>query len=168
MKQGSTEVSIRPIRPADDPQVQEIVCGTLGEFGCTGEGFAAADPEVEAMSAAYPGGDARFFVLARGDEVVGCGGFSRLAGSDPEAAICELQKMYFRPEVRGQGLGRRFLAFLLAEMRDGGYRRSYLETTTQMHAAQHLYRAFGFRPVPHAMGATGHHGCDRFYLLDLS
>ena len=76
-------------------------------------------------------------------------------------------KMYFRPEIRGRGLGRRFLGFLLEQMRETGYGRVYLETVDQMRAAQHLYRAFGFQPLAAALGATGHHRCDRPYLLEL-
>jgi putative acetyltransferase len=36
-----------------------------------------------------------------------------------------------------------------------------------MESAQQLYLASGFRRIDHAMGATGHFGCNRFYLLDL-
>jgi len=165
VKQGSPQVSIRPIETGDDAAVANIVRTVLAEFGCSGEGFACADPELPQMSSHYPGGSARFFVLARGDELVGCGGFSRLSGADPDT--CELQKMYFRPAIRGQGIGRRFLAFLLAQIRQAGYHRVYLETIQEMQAARHLYGAFGFRPLESHLGATGHHRCDCPYLLEL-
>lgn len=117
------------------------------------------------MSSHYPGGNARFFVLVRGDEVVGCGGFSPLRGADRDT--CELQKMYFRPALRGHGLGRRFLGFLLGEIRKAGYHRVYLETISAMEAARHLYEAFGFRALESPLGATGHDRCDCPYLLEL-
>jgi putative acetyltransferase len=165
VNQGSPQVSIRPIQAGDDRAVAEIVRTVLAEFCCTGAGFACADPELDHLSSHYPGGPARFFVLASAGEVVGCGGFSALRGGDPDT--CELQKMYFRPAIRGRGLGRRFLAFLLAQMRQAGYRRAYLETVDAMQAARHLYESFGFRPLGSALGATGHHGCDCPYLLEL-
>lgn len=96
---------------------------------------------------------------------MGCGGFAPLKGG--EATTCELQKMYFRPALRGHGLGRRFLAFLLGQMREAGYRRVYLETVAAMRAARHLYEDFGFRPLEGPLGATGHHSCDCPYLLEL-
>ncbi len=167
VEQGSAEVSIRAIRPGDDAQVADIVRTVLSEFGCSGEGFASADPELDRMSAHYPGADARFYVLVQGTEVVGCGGFARLRGTDADTGTCELQKMYFRPQIRGHGLGRRFLGFLLEQMRQAGYRRAYLETVKQMQAAQYLYRDYGFRPLPAPLGATGHHRCDQPYLLEL-
>jgi putative acetyltransferase len=165
MMSPEAEVCIRPIQPADDRAVADIVRTVLLEFGCSGEGFACEDPELQQMSAHYPGGEARFFVLEQGQEIVGCGGFARLQGAD--AGTCELQKMYFRPSLRGQGLGRRFLGYLLDQMREAGYRRVYLETVEAMQAARHLYEAFGFRPLERPLGTTGHHRCDCPYLLEL-
>jgi putative acetyltransferase len=75
--------------------------------------------------------------------------------------------MYFQPQARGIGAGRALLGLLLGEMRALGYRTCYLETTSWMADAQALYVAAGFRRIDHAMGATGHHSCDRFYLLEL-
>lgn len=106
-------------------------------------------------------------VLERDGLILGGGGFGRLAGSRREQAICELRKMYFRPELRGRGWGRRLLEHLLSAMREAGYRRCYLETTSWMDAAQAIYRKAGFRVLEQPLGRTGHHGCDRFYVLDL-
>jgi putative acetyltransferase len=56
----------------------------------------------------------------------------------------------------------------LGAARKLGYRRCYLETLTGMETAQKLYQSAGFKRIEGAMGATGHFGCDRYYLLDLS
>jgi putative acetyltransferase len=99
--------------------------------------------------------------------VLGGGGFAPLAGAPAEAATCELRKMYFRPAARGLGLGHALLELLLAEMRAAGFRRCYLETTSWMAAAQHVYLAHGFAPLAAAEGATGHHACDRHFARTL-
>ncbi len=158
---------IRPIQAADDQQVAEIIHTVLQEFGCHGPGYPSTDPEVDEMTAAYAMPDARFYVLADGPRVLGCGGFARLVGTTTDDQACELRKMYFRPELRGRGVGRRLLARLLDEMRGCGYRRAYLETTQQMKAARHLYESFGFQPFTRPVGATGHTACDQHYKLDL-
>ena len=80
---------------------------------------------------------------------------------------CELRKMYLEPDLRDHGVGRKFLAFLLDEMRDAGYAQAYLETTTQMEAARHLYRSFNFVEIDARMGNTDHNRCDRLLLNQL-
>jgi ribosomal protein S18 acetylase RimI-like enzyme len=60
---------------------------------------------------------------------------------DGEAAI---RWVVLSPEVRGNGLGRRLLAELLAFAEDHGYRLVWLETFSELEAAAHLYREAGF------------------------
>ena len=55
----------------------------------------------------------------------------------------------------------------LDEARRMAYRTMYLETLTGMDAAQRLYERLGFQRLAAPMGATGHHGCNRFYSLAL-
>lgn len=45
-----------------------------------------------------------YWVVEYEGEVVGGGGIAPLAGS--ESDICELQKMYFLPAIRGKGLAK--------------------------------------------------------------
>ena len=160
---GSAPWILRPIRPRDDEAVAAIIRTVMTEHGASGPGFAIHDAEVLAMSRNYRTSDARYYVVEQAGTVHGGAGFARLAGSAPDAAVCELRKMYFLPTARGLGLGRALIELLLDEMRAAGYRRCYLETTGRMLAAQRLYRAAGFTPQCAAEGATGHHGCDTFY-----
>lgn len=160
------DLEVRPIHPDDDPQVQALIRTVMPEFGASGPGFAIHDPEVDAMSAAYPPPRARYWVVVRSGRVVGGGGFAPLAGGDPD--VCELRKMYFLPELRGLGVGARLLRQALDAAGAAGYRTCYLETLEHMSRARRLYEAFGFRRLSAPMGATGHFGCDAWYALDLS
>lgn len=161
----AAEPLIRPIRPADDPSMAAIIREVMTSFGAHGPGFAINDPEVEAMSANYPGTRAVFFVVDAGGRILGGGGIAPLAGS--ESDVCELRKMYFLPEARGRGIGERLLRRCLDAARERGFRRCYLETLTGMNAAMKLYRKLGFRPLCGPLGDTGHFGCDRHLLLEL-
>ncbi len=164
----TSEIVIRPIESKDDPRVAEVIRSSLSEFGCTGPGFAIHDPEVDAMTAAYADSpDRQFLVVEVDGEVRGCAGYAPLEGSDPDQRIAELRKMYFRPELRGRGIGRRLLEELLVRMRDAGFRRCYLETFSGMDAAQALYRKLGFAEIGETRGATGHHACDRYFEREL-
>jgi GNAT superfamily N-acetyltransferase len=56
------------------------------------------------------------------------------------------------PNLRGQGLGRRLLAELLAKAREVGYERLRLETFSELRAAAHLYREAGFELIREETG----------------
>lgn len=156
---------IRPIAPGDDAAVASIIRTVMPEFGASGPGFAIHDPEVPAMAAAYDRPGAAYFVVERDGRVEGGGGVAPLDGGP--AGVCELRKMYFLPALRGLGAGAALMARCLAAARALGHRRVYLETLCGMDAARKLYERTGFRRLDGPMGATGHFGCDRFYLLDL-
>ena len=157
--------SIRPITPADDAAMAAIIRAVMPEFGATGDGFAINDPEVDWMSRAYSEPRHAYFVLERDGNVFGGAGIAPLAGGD--AGTCELRKMYFLPEARGTGAGARMMARCLDAAREAGFARCYLETLCGMDAAMRLYERSGFRRIDGPMGATGHGGCNTFYLRDL-
>jgi putative acetyltransferase len=157
--------SIRPIRPADDAAMAAVIRTVMPEFGACGSGFAISDPEVDWMTRAYAAPRSAYFVAERDGRVLGGGGVAPLEGGD--AGTCELRKMYFLPEARGLGAGAAMMTRCLDAARGFGFARCYLETLTGMDAAMRLYERSGFRRIDHPMGATGHGGCNTFYLLDL-
>lgn len=160
-----SDFSIRPIRADDDLRVAEIIRTVMPEFGATGAGFAINDPEVDWMHKAYSAPRSAYFVVERGGRVVGGGGVAPLEGGD--ASVCELRKMYFLPEARGLGAGAAMMEACLEAARGFGFTRCYLETLRGMDAAMKLYEKSGFAKIPGPLGATGHGGCNTFYLRDL-
>ena len=156
---------IRPIREEDEPAVAAIIRAVMPEFGADGPGFAIHDPEVGHMFRAYDRPGAAYYVLDLDGTVAGGAGVAPLDGGP--ADVCELRKMYFLPGVRSRGHGERMLKVCLAKARELGYRTCYLETLTGMDGAQRLYLRMGFRPICGPMGATGHHGCDKWFIIDL-
>jgi putative acetyltransferase len=158
------DFAIRPITTADDAEMARIIRTVMPEFGAVGSGFAISDPEVDWMSRAYAEPRHAYFV-ERDGAVIGGAGIAPLAGGDAET--CELRKMYFLPEARGLGAGAAMMARCLDAARAAGFRQCYLETLTGMDAAQRLYERSGFHRIDGPMGATGHGGCNTFYLLEL-
>lgn len=154
--------TIRPIEPRDDTALAAIIRSVMPEFGAGGAGFAIHDAEVAAMSASYARARCAYFVVTINSVVLGGAGIAPLEGSD--AGTCELRKMYFLPALRGRGAGHALIAHCMDVARALGFKHCYLETLTGMDAAQALYVASGFQRIEHALGATGHHGCNRFYL----
>ncbi len=160
-------LSTRPIRTEDDPAVAAVIRAVMPEFGADGPGFAIHDPEVDHMSQAYARvGCCYEVVVDAAGRVVGGGGIAPLEGG-PEG-VCELKKMYFLKEARGCGMGVALIRQLLDRAKALGYATCYLETLTGMDAAQAVYRKVGFQMLCAPMGSTGHHGCDRWFSLDLT
>jgi len=161
----TTDWTLRPITTADDAVMASIIRRVMPEFGAVGDGFAINDPEVDWMSRAYAGPRAAYFVIERGGTVLGGGGVAPLESGAEE--VCELRKMYFLPALRGLGAGAALMHRCLDAARERGFRRCYLETLHGMSDARHLYERSGFRLIDGPMGATGHGGCNTFYLREL-
>ena len=128
---------IRPITPADNPRIAAVVRAVSAEYGLTADkGYGVADPNLDFLHETYQGERSRYWVIEGPDgTILGGGGIAPLAGS-PD--VCELQKMYFLPALRGLGLGRRLVLQALAEARALGYQRCYLETTAVLREATAL------------------------------
>ncbi|MFK7736721.1 MAG: GNAT family N-acetyltransferase [Pirellulaceae bacterium] len=156
---------IRKIQTEDNAAVAQIIRLVMTECGAVGAGFSIEDPEVDAMHDAYSSERAVFYVLEDDGELVGCGGLAALDGGDE--TICEIKKMYFLPEARGLGHGRILGEMLLVDASRFEFKRAYIETLESMLAAQSLYMRLGFEEIEGPLGATGHHGCDKFFAKDL-
>lgn len=166
MPANNRAFTIRPISPTDNAAVAAIIRSVMPEFGADGPGFAIHDTEVDDMASAYGAPGCSYFVVERNGRVCGGAGVAPLPGTSD--GTCELRKMYFLPELRGLGAGAELIGLCLAQARRLGYRRCYLETLTGMDAAQKLYEKHGFSRIPSALGSTGHFGCNRFYLRELT
>ncbi len=156
---------IREIQPQDNLAVATLIRTVMTEYGATGEGYSIHDPEVDAMFEAYDHDRAAFFVVEKNGKVLGCAGIAPLTGGAED--ICELKKMYFYPELRGQGFGRQIIERCLSAARSIGYGLCYLETIESMTEANRLYQRTGFKKLAGKMGNTGHSACNTCYALTL-
>ena len=159
------QYTIRRIQSEDNLKVSSIIRKTMTEYEVTGVGSSIHDSEVDAMFEAYNNDRSAFFVISRGEEVLGCGGIGPLKGE--EKTICELRKMYFLPELRGLGLGKKLVLQCLEAARKLGYQKCYLETVDRMWQANLLYQKMGFEKLDRQIGCTGHSACDTTYIRSL-
>ncbi|MGN4984011.1 bifunctional helix-turn-helix transcriptional regulator/GNAT family N-acetyltransferase [Aeromonas dhakensis] len=159
---------IRPITPADNPAIAAVVRAVSAEYGLTADkGYGVADPNLDFLHETYLGERSRYWVIEGPDgTILGGGGIAPLAGE--EGQVCELQKMYFMPSLRGLGLGRRLVLQALDEARVLGYQRCYLETTAVLREATVLYESLGFEHLPGPLGSTGHDACEICMVLALA
>lgn len=160
------ELTIRPLTEKDNAAIAEVIRTVSAEHGLSAErGFSVADPTLDQLSEVYARDNARYWVICHGDTVLGGGGIAPLDG---EEGVCELQKMYFLPEIRGKGLARSLALQCLRFAREQGFKQCYLETTEELESAIALYAGLGFERIAHALGNTGHNDCEYRMLKDLS
>ncbi len=159
---------IRPITQADNPAIAAVVRAVSAEYGLAADkGYGVADPNLDFLHETYLGERSRYWVIEGPDgSILGGGGIAPLAGE--EGQVCELQKMYFMPSLRGLGLGRRLVLQALDEARALGYQRCYLETTAVLREATALYESLGFEHLPGPLGSTGHDACEICMVLALA
>ena len=149
---------MRPIKPSDNRVMADIIREVMTSYGLVGEGYSIMDPEVDNMYESYSGSGSFYWVVQSEQTVLGGGGYGPLVGAPPH--VSEVKKMYFRPQLRGKGWGKKLLKTILSEIRQDGYRYAYLETVHELAGAIQLYKKFGFQPLAGPMGQTGHSACD--------
>lgn len=119
--------------------------------------FQNFENEVASLPGDYAPPDGRLFLATASDrgatiatasrssattQLGGCIGLRKI---DDE--ICEMKRLFVRPEFRGHGAGRALVEAVISAARQIGYRSMRLDTLPQMGEAQNLYRALGFYEI---------------------
>lgn len=159
------DYTIRRIEEKDNAKMAQIIRAIFYELDAPKEGTAYADPILDVLSEVYVNSNEVYYVVEVAGEVLGGSGIAPLAGND--ANICELQKMYFAPELRGKGIAQVLIEKSLSFAKEAGFAQCYLETLPFMTAAQKLYKKVGFQYTDAPLGCTGHGSCDVFMIKEL-
>ncbi|TYA71485.1 GNAT family N-acetyltransferase [Seonamhaeicola marinus] len=158
-------IVIREIKPEDNAQIEAVIRACFHEFKIPLEGTAYTDPSTSSMYEAYQNENEVYYVVVHKNEVLGGAGIQPLKGFEDE--ICELNKMYFSPKVRGKGVGKLLFEKCLIAAKKLGYKKCYLESASQLKAAIHIYESFGFEHLSGELGGTGHYSCGVWMIKDL-
>jgi putative acetyltransferase len=160
-----SEYLIREIKQNDNPAIELVIKAIFPEFNLPMVGTAFEDKETQHMFESYQGEKEVYYVIEINNIVVGGGGIRPLRGFDFE--VCELQKMYFSPSIRGKGFGKMMFDKCLQAAKDFGYKKCYLESGTQLKTAIHIYETHGFIHLNKPLGNTGHYSCGVWMIKDL-
>ena len=89
---------------------------------------------------ASPGG--RLLIAMYGDKPAGCIALRKLSHG-----VCEMKRLYIKPQFRGLGIGRALTEAIIEEAKRIQYSRMRLDTVPSMEEARALYVSLGFKEI---------------------
>lgn len=128
--------------------------GFLRDYGIDFDVAAAVEENMQNLEKFLP--PAGNMLLAKvGDDFAGVACLRALYPN-----ICEVKRVFVRPDYRGQGIGRTLLLALLYKGRARGFTTVWLDSAPFMVEAHELYRSLGFQrisPYPESEVPTALH-----------
>jgi len=105
--------------------------------------FQNFDKELAGLPGDYAPPEGRLLLAEHEGQMAGCVALHKL-----HSGICEMKRLYLRPQFRGKGLGRALAECIIAEARQIGYQRMRLDTVEpMMRDAVAMYRKLGFKEI---------------------
>jgi putative acetyltransferase len=105
--------------------------------------FQNFDKELSELPGDYAPPEGRLLLAEVEGRLAGCVALHAL-----DSGICEMKRLYLRPQFRGKALGRVLAERIIAEARQIGYQGMRLDTVEpRMKDAVAMYRKLGFKEV---------------------
>lgn len=135
-------VFVQAESPGQIAQVRELFleyAQSLGFSLC----FQNFDKELADLPGDYAPPNGRLLLAEYVGQLAGCVALHKL-----QHGICEMKRLYLRPQFRGKGMGRVLADRIIGEARRIGYERMRLDTVEPvMKDAVAMYRRIGFREI---------------------
>jgi len=105
--------------------------------------FQNFDKELAELPGDYAPPEGRLLLAEYENQLAACVALHKL-----EPGICEMKRLYLRPQLRGKGIGRALAQRIIAEARQIGYHCMRLDTVEPvMRDAVAMYRKLGFKEI---------------------
>lgn len=137
-----TAFVIRPARFPDDAEAVLVIWREYVASPSVSLDYQGYEAEFADIPGRYAPPDGRLLVAERGGELVGCIALRKVSDD-----ICEMKRLYVRPQARGSSLGRRLVESLIEAAEEAGYREMRLDVLEEFQQARALYEELGFGPA---------------------
>ena len=161
----SPDLIIRNIALNDNEAIAKVIRAALTEFGANKPGTVFYDSTTDHLFELFQIPGAIYYVAELNGKLVGGAGIYPTEGL-PEKT-CELVKLYLNKDARGIGLGKQLLLKSMQWAKENGYEQVYLESMPELSKAVSIYENVGFKKIHHALGNSGHDGCDIWMIKNL-
>lgn len=159
-------IAIREIIPTDNNDIAKIIRDTLTEWGAAHPGTVYYDETTDHLFELFRTPKSIYYIALMNNTMVGGVGIFPTEGLPTDT--CELVKMYLLPQARGIGLGKSMIEKAIVFAQQQGFSKIYLESMPELEKALTVYEKMGFRYLDGPMGNTGHIGCSKWMLKDVS
>lgn len=105
--------------------------------------FQNFDKEFTELPGKYAFPDGRLLLAIFDEKIAGCVGLRKF-----DKDICEMKRLYVRPEFRRKGIGKALSITIINMAREIGYSAMRLDTVPWMTEAIALYHSLGFIHIP--------------------
>jgi putative acetyltransferase len=159
-------MQVREMIERDNKTMEQIIKRSLESFDLNIPGTAYFDPQLSNLAAFYKEQHhAKYWVAVNGDNEV-AGGVG-IAPFGEKTEICELQKLYVKPEAQGRGLAKMLMKTALDYAEDH-YTYCYLETMEKLETANRLYTQLGFQQLEKPLEGSEHGTMNAWYMKKIS
>ena len=158
-------VTYRNIELKDNKELADLIRTVFREFRIDRPGTVYFDPTTDNLYELFrTQGSVYWIAEDNGLMAGGCGIYPTPGLPD---GCAELVKFYLLPQWRGKGIGRALMEKCFESSQQLGYSKLYLESLPELSRAVSMYVKSGFRHIPHALGNSGHFGCNIWMVKEL-
>jgi len=104
--------------------------------------FQDFEREVTELPGEYAPASGSLLLLMSEGKAAGCVALRKI-----DRKVCEMKRLYVRPEFRGMGFGKKLTLTVIDEAKKMGYRFIRLDTVPSMKEAIKLYQFLGFKEI---------------------